>query len=81
MHQEIKGDRYPRHGCQTNQLSVAKESGGTVVIGVQEGKGFLLQNQENSVDQFDIFSEVIELTHWSATAFSGHQQTESTNVV
>lgn len=71
MHQEIEGYRYPRHGGQTNQLSVAKESGGTVVIGVQEGKGFLLQNQEDSVDQLDIFSEVVELAHWSATDFFG----------
>ena len=81
MHQEIESDRYPRHRGQTNQLSIAKESSGTVVIGVQEGKGFLLQNQENGVDQLNIFSEVIELAYWSATAFSGHRQTESTNVV
>lgn len=59
--EQVDGDGNPLHGSQTNQLSVAEESGGTVVISVEEGQGLLLENQENSVQELDVFVEVVEL--------------------
>ena len=37
VNHEVEGDRYPRHRCQTNKLSVAKESSGSMVVAVEEG--------------------------------------------
>lgn len=59
--EQVDGDGNPLHGSQTNQLSVAEESGGTMVIGVEEGQGFLLENQENGVQELDVFIQVVEL--------------------
>lgn len=37
MHGQIEGDGNPRNRRGTNQLSVAEEGGGTVVIAMKEG--------------------------------------------
>ena len=62
MNQQVNGDRHPLHRSQTNQLGVAKKGGGTVVVGVKEGQRLLLEDQENGVQQFDIFVDVVELS-------------------
>lgn len=59
--EQVDGDGHPLHGSQTNQLGVAEKSGGTVVVGVKEGQGLLLEDQENSVQEFDVFVDVVEL--------------------
>jgi hypothetical protein len=49
------------HGSEANQLGVAEESSGAVVVGVKEGQGLLLEDQEDGVQEFDIFVDVVEL--------------------
>ena len=61
VHQKVDGDRNPLHSGQTNQLGIAKKSGGTVVVGMEEGQGLLLEEQENGVDQFEVLGQVVKL--------------------
>jgi hypothetical protein len=43
------------------ELGVAEEGGGAVVVGVQEGEGLLLEEEEAGVEEFEVFGEVVEL--------------------
>lgn len=61
MNQKVNSDRNPLHSGQPNELSVAQKSGGTMVIRVEEGQRLLLEEQENGVDQFEVFGQVVEL--------------------
>jgi hypothetical protein len=60
--EQVDGDRDPLHSGQTDELSVAQESGGTVVVGVEEGQGLLLEDEEDGVEQLDVFVDVVQLT-------------------
>ena len=51
VHQKVDSDWNPLDGGQADQLSVAKESGGAVVVGVEEGQRLLLEEQENGVEE------------------------------
>jgi hypothetical protein len=59
--QQVDGDGHPLHSSHTNKLSVAEESGGTVVVGVEEGQWLLLEDQEDGVNELDVFVDVVEL--------------------
>lgn len=61
MDQQVDGDRNPLHRGETNELGVAQESGGAVVVGMEEGQRLLLQDQENGVQEFDVFVDIIKL--------------------
>ena len=61
VNQKVNSDGNPLHSGQTNEPSVAQKSGGTVVIRVEEGQRLLLEEQENGVDQFEVFGQVVEL--------------------
>lgn len=61
VNQKVNSDRNPLHSGQPNELSVAQKSGGTMVIRVEEGQRLLLEEQENGVDQFEVFGQVVEL--------------------
>lgn len=61
MDQQVDGDRHPLHGSHTDELSVAKEGGGTVVVSVKEGQWFLLEDQEDGINELDVFVDVVEL--------------------
>lgn len=37
VHRQVQRDRNPRHGCFADELRVAQERGGSVVIRMQEG--------------------------------------------
>lgn len=65
MHQQVDSDGDPLHGSQTNKLGVAEKSRGAVVVGVQEGQGLLLEEQEDRVNQFEVFGQVVELEKFS----------------
>lgn len=65
VNQKVNSDGNPLHSGQTNELSVAQKSGGTVVIRVEEGQRLLLEEQENGVDQFKVFGQVVELVSMS----------------
>jgi hypothetical protein len=61
VNEEVDGDGDPLNGCQTNELSIAKKSRGTMVIGVEESQRLLLEEQEDGVDEFKVFGKVVEL--------------------
>jgi hypothetical protein len=58
---EVKGDDDPGDGGVAEELGVAEEGGGTVVVGVEEGQGLLLEDEEDGVDQFEVLGQVIKL--------------------
>lgn len=43
------------------KLRVAEEGRRAVVIGVEEGQWLLFEEEEDSINQFEIFCEVVEL--------------------
>lgn len=49
------------HGGHADKLSVAEEGGGTVVVGVKEGQWLLLEDQEDGINELDVFVDVVEL--------------------
>lgn len=59
--QQVDSDGDPLHRSQTNELGVAKEGGGAVVVGVEEGQGLLLEDQEDGVQEFNVFVDIVEL--------------------
>ena len=59
--EEVEGDGNPGDGGEADELGVAEEGGGAVVVGVQEGEGFFLEDHEDCVKEFEIFGEVVEL--------------------
>lgn len=61
VHSEVQGDRNPRNGSVSNKLSVAEQGSGAMMIGVKESKWLLLENQEDSVNEFEVLGEVVQL--------------------
>lgn len=45
----------------TEELSEAEESSCSVVVGVEESKRLLLENEEDGVDEFEVLGEVVQL--------------------
>ena len=43
------------------KLSVAEQGGGSVVVSVEEGQWLLLEEEEDSVDKFEVLGQVVEL--------------------
>lgn len=61
MDKQVDGNRNPLYSGQTNQLSVAKEGRGTMVVSVEEGQGLLFEEEENGVNQFEVLGQIVEL--------------------
>lgn len=61
MNQQVDVDHHPLHRGQADQLGIAQKSGGTVVVGVEEGQGLLLEEQEDGIEQFEVFGQVVQL--------------------
>lgn len=61
MHGKVQGDGDPRDSGQTDQLGVAQQGGSAMVVGVEEGERLLLEEQEDRVEQFQVFGQVGEL--------------------
>lgn len=59
--QQVDSDGHPLHSSQTNQLGVAKQGGGTVVVGVEEGQGLLFQDEEDGIQELNVFVDVVQL--------------------
>jgi len=57
---KVKGDDDPRDAGATVKLSIAQESGNSVVVHMQESKGFLLQDEENGVDELEVLEIVVD---------------------
>ena len=47
---EVEGDGDPGDGGVAEELGEAEEGGGAVVVGMEEGEGFLFQEEEDGVD-------------------------------
>jgi hypothetical protein len=61
MYEEVESDWNPLNGGSSNNLREAKNGSQSMVINVQEFQILLLENQENSVDQFVILEAVINV--------------------
>ncbi len=48
--EKVEGDGNPGDGGMTEQLRKAEESGRAMVVGVQEGKGLLFEEEEEGVN-------------------------------
>lgn len=59
--EEVQDDGNPRDGGGTDELSVAEESGGTMVVAVEEGERLLLEEQEDGVEELEVLCEVVEV--------------------
>ena len=67
--EEVEGYRDPGDGGKSNQLRVAKEGRGAVVVGVEEGERFFLEDHEDRVEELEVFREVIKLSLHVSGAF------------
>jgi hypothetical protein len=45
----------------SDKLCIAEKCGGAMMIGVEEGKRLLLEDEEECVDEFEVFSEIVQL--------------------
>ena len=70
VHEEIDGNGNPGDGGEADQLRVAEEGGGTVMVGVEEGKRFLFEDHKDCVEELKVFGKVIELLLSVSGAFS-----------
>ena len=61
MDEEVEGDGHPGDGGDTDELGVAEEGRGAMVVCMEEGEGLLFEDKEDGVEEFDEFGEVIEL--------------------
>ena len=61
MYSQIKCDRNPGHSSKTDELSVGEQSSCTVVIGMEESQGFLLEHKKDGVEEFEEFGQVVQL--------------------
>jgi len=61
VNEKVQRNDSPGYGCQANKLGIAEKSSGTMVVAVKEGQWLLLQDEEHSVNQFEVFREVIEV--------------------
>lgn len=61
VHQEVDINDNPLNRSQANKLGIAEKRGGTVVVGMKEGKRLLLEEQEDGVDEFEVLGQVVEL--------------------
>jgi len=59
--EQVEGYGHPGDGGVADELRVAEEGGRAVVVGVQEGEGLLFEEEEDGVDEFEEFGQVVEL--------------------
>ena len=55
MDGQVEDDGDPGDGGVAAELGEAEEGRGTVVVGVQESEGFLLEEEEDGVEEFEVF--------------------------
>lgn len=66
MNKQIDINDNPLDSSQTDKLGVAQKSGGTVVVGMKEGQGLLLEEQEDGIEKFEVLGQIVELSSLSA---------------
>lgn len=45
----------------SEELCVAEQGGGSMVVSMKEGQGLLLEEEEDGVDKLEVLGEVVEL--------------------
>ena len=55
VYREVEGDGHPGDGGVAEELGVAEERGCAVVVGVEEGERFFLEEEEDGVEEFEVF--------------------------
>jgi hypothetical protein len=61
VNEEVQDNRDPRDRGGADELGVAEEGGGTMVVAVEEGQRLLLEEQEDGVKELEVLGEVVEL--------------------
>ena len=75
VHGQVESDGDPGDGGVAEQLGEAEESCGAVMVGVQEGERLFLQEEEDGVQELEVFGEVVELHRGSVSCcFWGLEQ-------
>ena len=62
MNKQIDINDNPLDSSQTDKLSVAQKGGGTMVVGMKEGQGLLLEEQEDGIEKFEVLGQIVELS-------------------
>ena len=61
MDGEVEGDGDPGDGGAAEELRVAEQGRGAVVVGVEEGERLLFEEEEGRVQELEVFGQVVEL--------------------
>lgn len=61
MDTQIQGNGHPGNGSQTDQLGVAQQRGGTMMVGVQKGQLLLFHDQEHGIDELTELGQVVQV--------------------
>lgn len=61
MDQEVQGDGHPGDCCVADQLCVAEEGCSAMVVGMEEGERLLLEDEEDRVEELEVFRQVVQL--------------------
>lgn len=59
MNGQVESNWNPRDCCVTNELSVAEECSRAMVVGMEECQWLLLEYEEHSVDELEVFGQVV----------------------
>lgn len=59
MYEEVQSDDDPADRSPAKKLGEAEQCRGPVVVDVEESKGLLLEDEEDSVDEFDVLEHVV----------------------
>jgi len=57
---EVERDDDPGDAGAAVELGKAQKSSDSVVIHMQEGKGFLLQHEENGIEELEVLEKVVD---------------------
>lgn len=63
MNKQVENNGNPRYTGVSNELGVAQESSGTVVVGMQKCQGLLLQDQKDSINEFKVLGQVVHVVN------------------
>jgi hypothetical protein len=59
--EEVDGDGHPLDRGQADQLGVAEEGSGAMVVCVKEGQGLLLKEEEDGIEELQVLGQVVQL--------------------
>lgn len=74
MDQQIKRDWHPRNSGRAEQLGIAEQRGGAMVVRVKKGQRLLLQHKKQGVSELDIFGDVVQLRSQASQCSSAREK-------